>query len=73
MYKRLEYALLIQSYKTEVNLSRQDRDIRRRKVILELENAQNEQQKRNLEDQMVSKLLRQSKQERRMTEQYFEC
>jgi hypothetical protein len=56
----------------EEEVSRQDREQRRRKIILQHEQTLQQQQAKNLESLIHSKLMRQSKQERRIAEQLLQ-
>ena len=59
--------------KLEEEFSRKEREQRRRKIILSQQNAQDEMEKSHLEELLLTKLMRQSKQERRIAEGYGFC
>lgn len=56
----------------EEEISRQDQEQRRRKLILQQEKNHQEDQSKELEKIMLTKLMRQSKQERRIAEQLMQ-
>ncbi|KAJ3111829.1 Sperm flagellar protein 2 [Phlyctochytrium bullatum] len=58
----------IRAKKVEEEASRKERDQRRRKIILGQQNAQEETERSHSEEVLLTKLLRQSKQERRIAE-----
>lgn len=64
-----KYVESIRHQKVEEDASKKDRELRRRKLILNQQLAQEEIQKKQLEDIMALKLCRHSKQERRIAEQ----
>jgi hypothetical protein len=64
-----KYVESIRHQRAEEDASKKDRELRRRKLILDQQVAQEEVQKKQLEDLMAQKLCRHSKQERRIAEQ----
>ncbi|KAI8928765.1 hypothetical protein BC831DRAFT_447306 [Entophlyctis helioformis] len=63
----------IRIQRVEEEYSRKDREQRRRKIILSHQQAQQEMEKKHFEDLVLSKLMRQSKQERRIAEQLMQA
>ncbi|KAK6091403.1 hypothetical protein MT418_8550 [Batrachochytrium dendrobatidis] len=70
--KTKQYLAKIRNQRLEEEYSRKDREQRRRKIILNQQQAEQEMEKLNMENLVVSKLLRQSKQERRIAEQLMQ-
>ena len=64
-----KYVESIRHQRIEEDASKKDRELRRRKLILNQQLAQEEIQKKQLEELMAQKLCRHSKQERRIAEQ----
>lgn len=64
-----KYVESIRHQRIEEEASKKDRELRRRKLILNQQLAQEEIQKKQLEDLMAQKLCRHSKQERRIAQQ----
>ena len=67
-----KYLEKIRTQRVEEEYSRKDREQRRRKIILGHQQAQQEIQKKHTEELLLSKLMRQSKQERRIAEQLIQ-
>ncbi|KAJ3032751.1 Sperm flagellar protein 2, partial [Rhizophlyctis rosea] len=67
-----EYLEKIRLRKLEEEASRKEREQRRRKILLGQQHAQEELEKAHLEESMIAKLMRQSKQERRIAEQLMQ-
>ncbi|KAJ3039877.1 Sperm flagellar protein 2 [Rhizophlyctis rosea] len=67
-----EYLEKIRLRKLEEEASRKEREQRRRKILLGQQHAQEELEKAHLEEAMIAKLMRQSKQERRIAEQLMQ-
>ena len=65
-----EYVKHIRDQKFEEEASKKDRELRRRRLLLSQQLVQEEFQKSQLEQLMLQKLQRHSKQERRIAEQY---
>ncbi|KAH6574351.1 hypothetical protein BASA62_002468 [Batrachochytrium salamandrivorans] len=68
----LKYLEKIRNQRIEEECSRKDRDHRRRKIILHQQQMEQEMESLNMEDFFLSKLMRQSKQERRIAEQLMQ-
>ncbi|KAI8843668.1 hypothetical protein BC829DRAFT_400872 [Chytridium lagenaria] len=68
MKQTKDYVDKIRTKKIEEEASRKERDQRRRKIILGQQSAQEETEKSHLEELLLTKLMRQSKQERRIAE-----
>jgi hypothetical protein len=64
-----KYVESIRHQRAEEDAAKKERELRRRKLILDQQVAQEEVQKKQLEDLMAQKLCRHSKQERRIAEQ----
>jgi hypothetical protein len=69
MLETRKYVESIRHQKVEEDASKKDRELQRRKLILNQQIAQEQMQKKQLEDLMAQKLCRHSKQERRIAEQ----
>jgi hypothetical protein len=65
------YLEKIKFNRIEAETSRREQEKRRKKVMLLQQNTQQEMEMERLNELMESKLLRQSKQERRIAEQYL--
>ncbi|KAI8829998.1 hypothetical protein BJ741DRAFT_367645 [Chytriomyces cf. hyalinus JEL632] len=63
-----EYVQKIRQRKLEDEASRKEREQRRRKIVLGHQQAKEEMEKTHLEELLLAKLMRQSKQERRIAE-----
>lgn len=63
----------IKKKKAEEDVSRKERDRRRRKVLLDQQAAQKELEERRREELLLEKLCRQSKEERQLAEMMWEC
>ncbi|KAI9311754.1 hypothetical protein BDR26DRAFT_1017305 [Obelidium mucronatum] len=68
MKKTEEYVEKIRERKIEEEVSRKEREQRRRKIVLGHQQAKEEMEKSHLEELLLTKLMRQSKQERRIAE-----
>ncbi|RKO88594.1 hypothetical protein BDK51DRAFT_40064 [Blyttiomyces helicus] len=68
----VEYLKKIRSRKLEEEASRKEREQRRRKIILAQQHTQEELEATHVEELMLYKLMRQSKQERRIAEQLMQ-
>ncbi|KAJ3063733.1 Sperm flagellar protein 2, partial [Rhizoclosmatium hyalinum] len=66
--KTEEYVDKIRERKLEEDVSRKEREQRRRKIVLGHQQAKEEMEKSHLEELLLTKLMRQSKQERRIAE-----
>jgi len=67
------YIRTIKKKKAEEDVSRKERDRRRRKVLLDQQSAQKELEMRRREEMLLEKLCRQSKEERKVAESLWEC
>jgi len=67
------YIRSIKKKKAEEDISRKERDRRRRKVLLDQQSAQKELEARRKEEMLLEKLCRQSKEERKVAESLWEC